>query len=105
MLVCFAQNCYHSVTAYTWYHDNKELVGNQNPLLYTMNCAEYKCVLKGAKGVIKSQRFLVIGMLLLITAYNYYIHNYNAGVEDGKLMDVVVSSQHFSSSSSPPSKG
>ena len=70
MLVCFAQNCYHSVTAYTWYHAEQELVGNQNPLLYTMNnyCGEYKCVLKGPKGVTKSQQFLVIGMLLLITA-------------------------------------
>ena len=76
VLVCFALNCYHSVTTYTWYHDDNVIVGNSHLVFYAERSGKYTCIMQSVGGIEKAQDFSVLGIttiLLAVPVFAYFI--------------------------------
>lgn len=94
VLVCFALNCYHSVTTYTWYHDDDVIIGNSYPVFYAERSGKYTCIMQSDGGIEKAQDFSVLGIttiLLEVALLLYFIRIKKIiGDSENRPQDVLV---------------
>ena len=93
-LVCFALNCYHSATNYTWHHNDIPLVADTYAILYADRIGQFKCVMQALGGFERIQEFSVIGKDRIDIVYRYIIHY--TGDDTGVPQDVIMNSSGVS---------
>lgn len=60
LLVCVAENGYHSLATYTWQKDGEYLRNENHPLLYVNTVGKFECTVSASSQKIK-QLFMVQG--------------------------------------------